>query len=132
MARTREQAGRLSRNKGKRFERECRAVMAELVGWPHWKRTQRGDTQHYGDLVACDENGMEMVFHDKNKYYIECRARATLSAKTIGVWFAEVTKAAARAGKPNWLLITKQDRGPTWVFLSWEQQPGENLRAWIF
>ncbi len=48
MARTRQQAGKLSRNKGKAFERKVvRDIMPKLTGWAYWKRTQRGDKQHY-------------------------------------------------------------------------------------
>lgn len=115
MARTPQQAGKLSRDKGKRFERHvAKHIMPKLTGWEHWKRTQRGDKQHYGDLVPCDEKGMEMdgVAHN---YYVECRTRATLSSAEIMKWMEETEEAARNSGRLNCFLVVKQDRGPIWV-----------------
>ncbi len=124
MPRTRQQAGRLSRNKGKAFERRvAKEVMPELTGHPHWKRTQRGDKQNFGDLEPCTKDGVQVWLDTKSltltrKYYVECRSRAVLSATEIRKWQAEVQLAATAVGSSYWILIVKQDRGPIWAFVS--------------
>jgi len=118
MIRNREQAGRLSRNKGKAFERRCcKEIMPLLTGWKYWKRTQRGDKQYFGDLAACDEKGMEIKGTASCiSWYVECRTRAVLSAKEIRKWLVETRQAAEAADAIEYALIVKQNHGPIWVF----------------
>ena len=134
MTKTRQQIGRMSRNKGKRFERDCRSIMWQITQWQWWKRTQRGDTQHGGDLIPCKENGSPLL--DAGiipRYYVECRARATLSSGTIVKWVDEVRdKAIDLSAATLWVLLCKQDRGPILAICSWEQELGENLKARIY
>ncbi len=136
MAKTKAQTGRASRNKGKRFERACREVMWDITGWQYWKRTQRGDKQWQGDLVACHENGtgltpLESV--EGGTYYVECRARGLLTAGIIAKWVDEVRdKAIDVSAASLWVLLCKQDRGPILAVCSWEQQLGETLKARIY
>jgi len=105
--------GKKSRDKGKRFERYCaKHVLPKLTGHPHWKRTQRGDTQHRGDLIPCDAEGKEVAL--KNSYEIvECKTRAKLPVSEIKAWTKDLD---AESG--NWLLIFKQDHGPVFFMES--------------
>ena len=134
MARTPQQIGRASRSKGKRFERECRAVMSELTGWPDWKRTQRGDKQHRGDLVPCEPDGRELTaitcpqLPNYRTFYVECRVRATLSKPKMARWWDD-TKMQARKSQAAAVLLCKQDRGPILAFCSWIQSEEDHLIA---
>jgi len=129
MAKTKSQIGRASRNKGKRFERQCVAVMHSITGWPFWKRTQRGDKQWGGDLISCDATGklVTIVPSGGYSYYVECRARATLRRTELMTWWQDVEAMARNGGATRWILLAKQDRGPVLAICSWEQALGTNL-----
>ena len=132
---TRSAIGRMSRNKGKRFERQCREIMADISGWPYWKRTQRGDKQWQGDLEMCHEDGQKRVgiyLAEEPTYYVECRARATLTADKIIQWVQEVEAMWITGGIDRGVLICKQDRGPVLAICSWEQEIGRQLNARIY
>jgi len=130
MVKTRQQIGRMSRNKGKRFERQCREMMHSITGWPYWKRTQRGDLQLEGDLVACtdDSGGVPISVFG---YYVECKARASLSCGMIMSWYHEALSKKGR--KEKVVLLCKQDRGVVLAVCSWEQdceEPWMNARIY--
>jgi len=126
---TKSQIGKASRNKGKRFERQCRKVMYYISGWQFWKRTQRGDTQFWGDLVPCNEYGQET---DGLGYYVECRTRGTLTKGQIAKWVDEVQTKAGEAMAERWVLLCKQDRGPVLAICSVDQLASATYKARIF
>ncbi len=134
MAKTKQQIGKASRNKGKNFERQCRGIMHQLTGWPYWKRTQRGDKQWAGDLASCDEVGklVSVVPPGGHTYYVECRARATLRTTELIQWWFDVGIMARDAVALRWVLLAKQDRGPVLAICSWEQRVGAELVARLF
>ena len=135
MAKTKQQIGRASRNKGKRFERACRDVMWDITGWQYWKRTQRGDKQWAGDLVVCMEDGSSGPFTEPfvaTSYYVECRARGTLTSGMMNEWFMDVRTMAQKGKFERSVLLCKQDRGPILAICSWEQKLGIALVARIY
>jgi len=135
MTKTKQQIGRASRNKGKRFERACRDVMWDITGWQWWKRTQRGDKQWQGDLVPCDESGgcvTSLVADNSTVGYVECRARGTLTSGMMNEWFMDVQTMAKKGGFAVSVLLCKQDRGPILAVCSWEQKLGMTLTARIY
>ena len=131
MAKTKQQIGRMARNKGKRFERQCHSIMWDISGWQWWKRTQRGDTQHNGDLIPCTEDGRPLLGEGIiGRYYVECRARATVGRSSIIKWIEEVRD---KAGDPcMWVLLVKANNGPTLAICAWEQTLGEAWKARIY
>ncbi len=112
----RQKAGKRARGRGGEFERRCARLLPQLLGHPYWKRTQRGDTQHRGDLVPCDEKGMERA-DLLDMYHIECKARSAYSIKNVREWIAATAKACKKAGNSRtqkWLLVG-QPRGPVFA-----------------
>ena len=108
--------GKKSRDKGARFERHCaKHVLPELTGHPHWKRTQRGDAQHRGDLVPCDKEGREVTpAPDLNcPEVVECKVRNAMCNSEVRGWVNSLFE----MGVPNenFMLLIKQDRGLVWV-----------------
>ncbi len=134
MAKTKSELGRMSRNKGKRFERQCREIMADITDWPYWNRTQRGDKQWGGDLSPCDKNGRIVYLNNTEggSYYVECRARATLTKGTMMTWWQDVELMARQGEMGQWILLCKQDRGPVLAICSVDQKLGTNLKARIY
>ena len=128
MKKTRSQIGRMSRNKGKRFELACRDIMADISGWRYWKRTQRGDAQTQGDLVP--DKGP----HNEGNpwYYVECRARGELSLAVLKRWYLEVKAKSKAISSDYWVLLARQDRGPILAICSWLNEDNHKLVARLY
>jgi len=131
--RTKSQIGKASRDKGKRFERQSREIMAEVSGWPHWKRTQRGDTQHMGDLVECVIDGSPKPQHGfSTTWYVECKVRGAMSLGMLMAWYQDTEVKARKIMADKWVLIAKQDRGVIMVIRSDENRIGDALSARLY
>jgi hypothetical protein len=81
--------GRLSRDKGARFERE----VAKALG------TERTGTRGKADKEHAD------VVHPR--FFVQCKRRAKLS---ISSWWKETSEGATKAGKTP-ILVVREDRG---------------------
>lgn len=117
----RKKAGKKARDHGADFERRCARLLPQLLDHPHWKRTQRGDTQHRGDLVPCDEpalTGKERA-DMLDDYHIECKFRANgYTIKDVVKW-ADATfhqacmeRSFKQIGDIQIWLLVGQGRGP--------------------
>jgi len=91
--------GKLSRTRGKHFELRVARLLPSLLDAPVFRRTQRGDRQMLGDLIACDKCGMP----DANcQWYIECRQRSQITPGMIRTWAREILR-KARYVEHTWL-----------------------------
>lgn len=89
--------GKMSRNKGMRFERE----IADFFG-----------TQRMGTLGKSDDNHGDVFHHD---LFIQCKRRSKLP-KVIMDWWHKTNKDAIRAEKTP-VVIMREDRGEALVLL---------------
>lgn len=104
--------GKISRDRGKRFEQRCCRLLPGLLEHSHFKRTGSRGRQHRGDIVACDAQGKEIP-ELLDRWYIECKCRGTLTAAMIRGW-AKDTACAGHYAKATWLLFG-QHRGPVYA-----------------
>jgi hypothetical protein len=81
--------GKLSRDKGARFEREVAASLG---------------TERAGTKGKPDADDADVILRT---YYVQCKRRARLA---IGAWWRDTADGAERAGKRP-LLVVREDRG---------------------
>ena len=123
----RQKAGKTAKQRGKAFELRCARLLPQLLDHGYWKRTQKGDKQHRGDLAPCDAKGKECA-DMIDDYYIECRFRTAYTLKDIHKWMAEIKRKGHYAVE-TWLLFG-QPRGP--VFALWcDQTMADEDEDWM-
>ena len=103
--------GALSRRKGAAFERRCRAIMAEITGYPHWRRAPGSEVQHNGDLVPCHED-QEIITLPSGALYVECKVTAIISKAKMDDWLETIERLRKQK---DWYLLFAQDKGPVYV-----------------
>jgi Holliday junction resolvase len=96
--------GKMSRNKGAGFERTVAAMLRD-AGFPNAARGL-GQARSGGEVPDVDGTG----------YWIECKAR-----KAIDVTGAYEQGIEACAGARPVIAITKRDRGPVLVTMSFDE-----------
>jgi hypothetical protein len=104
--------GKISHDRGKRFERKCCRLLPSLLDHTHFKRTGSIGKQHRGDIVACDADGKD-VPGLLDHWYIECKGHSALTANQIRQWAIDAAKAGHYA-ESTWLLFG-QPRGPVYA-----------------
>ena len=104
--------GKISRDRGKRFEQRCCRLLPGLLDHEHFKRTGSRGRQHRGDIVACDAQGKEIP-ELLDRWYIECKCWGVLTPGKIREWAIKTAK-AGHAAEQTWLLFG-QPKGPAYA-----------------